>query len=292
MAKSWDVPTTRGFTRVKADQILVFNEINKAEIVAIGDYPKSRVYPVGFPQFDPYLHKELYVSREEFSRTLGADPSKTLILFAVPGDFKNPYSHEIMRGLDAAAENGRFVNPVQFIARFHPKYPSKGELLKDLKHFILDRPGTYFSKDLEGALDNPSGTTFQWTFTDKDIAHLANSIYHSAMVINTESTMTLDAAAINRPVILIGFDGDRKLDYWHSVRRNYDREHLIEVLKTGGTRLVGSLDELVAAINVYLADPKADSKGRERLRDRLLYQVDGKASDRIAEHILKMIETV
>lgn len=291
MAKSWDVPTTRGFTRVKADAILVFNEINKREIVEIGDYAPEKVHVVGFPQFDAYTHKEIYISRSAFCEQMGLDNNKKIILFAVPGDFKNPYSDEIMQALDKAVEDGKFVVPVQFIARFHPKYPSAGERLKGLKHFILNRPGTYFSKNLEQAIDAPSTTTFEWTYTDADIAHLANSIYHSAMVINTESTMTLDAAAINRPVVLIGFDGNHKLDYWHSIIRNYSREHLQGVLETNGARLAKSVDELMEHINTYLADPVADATGRELLRRELIYRSDGKSAERIVEQIAAMTST-
>lgn len=289
MAKSWDVPTTRGFTRVKAGAILVFNEINKREIIEIGDYAPDDVHIVGFPQFDAYIHQEIYISYDDFCASMGLDTAKKTILFAVPGDFKNPYSHEIMRLLDDAVERGAFVEPVQILARFHPKYPSTGEGLKNLKHFVLNRPGTYFSKNLEQAIDAPSTTTFEWTYTDADIAHLANSIYHSAVVINTESTMTLDAAAIDRPVVLIGFDGNHRLDYWHSIIRNYSREHLRGVLQTGGARLANSPEELIAHINTYLSSPSVDSEGRELLRKELIYRVDGKSAERIVECMYSML---
>ncbi len=289
MAKSWDVPTTRGFTRVKADRILVFNEINKEEIVNIGDYESDKVFPVGFPQFDKYLEKSLYLSKEDFFKKIGADLNKELVLFAVPGDFKNPYSHEILLELESAIESGRFVKPVQILARFHPKYPSKGENLKDLRHIILDRPGTYFSKDMEKAIDAPAETTFQWTYTDDDIIHLINSIYHSAVVINTESTITLDATALKKPVVLVGFDGNQKLDYQHSVIRNYKREHLQEVLKTGGVRLSESFEDLVKNINDYLKNSEADKEGRELLRDRLLFKMDGQSSKRVADGVLSLL---
>jgi hypothetical protein len=289
MAKSWDVPTTRGFTRVKADRILVFNEINKGEIIKIGDYKPEQVIVVGFPQFDIYYHKEIYAKRDDFYAKVGADPKKILVLFAVPGDFKNPYSNEIIEGLDAAISEGKFVKPIQILARFHPKYQSAAEKLDHLKHIIKDRPGTYFSKAMERALDAPSSATFQWTFTDNDIIHLANSIHHTALTINTESTMTLDAAAHDKPVVLIGFDGNQKLDYWHSIIRNYDREHLSAVLDTNGVRLAKSLDEMIKEVNAYLKDPLLDKDGRKMLREKVLYKTDGKSSKRVADAVLGML---
>ena len=142
---------------------------------------------------------------------------------------------------------------------------------------------------MEGALDAPQSQTFQWTFTDKDILHLANSIYHTAITINTESTMTLDAAALDKPVILIGFDGNQKLPYWSSVIRNYDREHLKALLETGGAKLAHNLEELIEYINQYLKNPNMDAYGRELLRDKLLYKFDGNSSKRVVDAVVSML---
>ena len=286
--KSWDVPTTRGFTRVRADRILTFNEINKAETIAIGDYSAEKVHVIGFPQFDMYARPETFVSREEFFKKIGADPSRKLVLFAAPGDFKNPFTHEILSLLDDAISDGRITENIQILARFHPKYPSTAEQLSNLKNVIKDRPGTYFSKKVEKALDAPQEMTFEWTFTDADLIHLANSIKHSDITINTESTMTLDAAANDKPVVLVGFDGNQKLDFWQSVIRNYGREHLQAVLKTEGARLAHDGDELIASINTYLAAPETDAAGRARIRSELLFNVDGKAAIRVADHVIDM----
>jgi hypothetical protein len=287
--KSWDVPTTRGFTRVIADRILVFNEINKQQTTDIGDYPEDKIRIMGFPQFDYYVRPELRISREEFFRNIGADPKRPLVLFAIPGDFKLPTINDILIALDNAIESGRIPRDVQVLARFHPKYRSPAETLKNLKHFIMDRPGTYFTDVTELSTDAPMSQTFQWVFTNKDIVHLVNSLYHSDVVINVESTITLDANAFDKPVIMIGYDGDKVMDYWHSVRRNYDREHFAAVLASGGVSYVQSHDALIDAINRYLKDTDADQEGRKRLREQLLYRVDGKSAERAAQYILEML---
>lgn len=288
-AKSWDVPTTRGFTRVKADRILVYNEINKREIIDIGDYEASKVKVIGFPQFDYYHMPQMYISKEEFYRKIGADLNKKLVLFAVPGDFKNPFTNEILQMLDRACAENRFHKPIQILARFHPKYVSKAEQLKDLHHVILDRPGTYFSENMEDAIDAPLSKTFQWTFTDNDIRHLANSLYHASVTINTESTMTLDAMAVGKPVVLIGFDGYKNLPYWESVIRNYSREHLQSVIKTKGVQLAESMEELITGVNRYLDQPNADQSERALLIKEVLYKNDGKSVHRVIDNILEML---
>lgn len=288
--KSWDVLTTKAFTRVKADLLLVFNEYNKQEAIDIGDYNADAIRICGFPQFDAYSDPSVYVTKEEFFKEIGADLSKKLILFAVPGDWKNPYTHEVMIGLNDAIEQGRFSHPVQVLARFHPKYPATGESLKNLNHFIMDRPGKYFGAGTERSLDTSVSATLQWTFTNKDLIHLANSLKHSDVTVNTESTMTLDAAAIDKPVVLVGFDGFHKLDYWHSMIRNYDRDHYVNVTKTGGVKIAKSLDELVSYIDGYLKNPSLDAGGRRELQDKLLYKLDGRSAERVAKAVLSVVE--
>lgn len=287
-AKSWDVLTTKAFTRVKADLLLVFNECNKAEAIALGDYRPDAVVVTGFPQFDVYARKEGIVSREDFCRSIGANPAKRIVLMAVPGDWKTPHTKEIMRELSRRIDLGRFHKSIQILARFHPKYPDSSEKTP-LPHFIYDRPGTLFSDKREFSVDMGVRDTFAWTFTDKDIAHLANSIWHADVIINTESTLTLDAAANGRPSILIGYDGDTVLPYWDSVERVYEREHYQQVLSTGAAPLVKSHDELEATINRFLDDPTYLAKERGVLVSKLLFSTDGRAAGRVADSVLQLL---
>lgn len=287
-AKSWDVLTTKAFTRVKADRLLVFNEFNRQEAVAIGDYPNERVTVTGFPQFDGYAHPELFSTREVFLERIKADPNKRIVLFAIPGDWKTPYTRDIMAELDRRIEAGHFPEPVQILGRFHPKYPDAAEGMV-LKHFIFDRPGTHFSEKKEFAIDMGVANTFAWTFTGDDIAHLANSMKYSDIVINIDSTLTLDAAANDTPVILLGYDGEAELPYWDRIARVYEREHYTHVVETGAAPLVTSDDELEAAIKNFLANPEYKRAERELLKKNMLYKIDGKATERVAQAVLDLL---
>lgn len=288
-AKSWDVLTTKAFTRVRADRLVVFNEFNRQEAIELGDYDPKRLVVTGFQQFDVYAHPEIFMPRDEFIRSIGGDPAKRMVLIAVPGDWKTPHTKEIMRELDRRIEEGHF-GPLQILARFHPKYPDSSESLK-LKHFIYDRPGTLLSQKKVTSPDMGGiATSFQWTFTDKDLVHLANSLKHSDAVINTESTLTLDAAANDRPVILIGYDGDQTLPYWDSVARVYEREHYQHVVKYNAAPLVRSHDEMEAAIKQFLQDPNYLRAEREDLKKHMLFKIDGKSTERVAAAVLEMLD--
>lgn len=287
-AKSWDVLTTKAFTRVKADRLLVFNEINKEEAIRIGDYTSSRVTVTGFPQFDVYARDEWRETREAFCKRLGLNPERRIVLMAVPGDWKTPYTKEILTELDRRIDANAFVKPLQILARLHPKYmdSSEGE---QYRHIVMDRPGTHFNTEKEFSIDMGVANVFQWTFADKDIYHLANSIYHSDLIINTESTLTLDGAALDKPSILIAYDGTHTLPYWDSVARVYEREHYHNVVTTGAVPLVKSDDELQKEINAFLSDGDYLRKEREALKARLLYKSDGQSAKRTADAVLSFL---
>jgi len=287
-AKSWDVLTTKAFTRVKADRLLVFNEFNRQEAIELGDYDPAKIVVTGFPQFDIYSRDDIFMSRDEFFRTIGADPAKRLVLVAPPGDWMTPHTVDILAAFDRRIDEGRF-GPLQVLVRYHPKYPDASEKLESA-HLIKDRPGTLLSKKKETSIDMGVANSFAWTFTNKDIVHLANSIKHSDVVVNTASTLTLDAAALDRPVVLLGYDGDQKLAYWDSIARVYEREHYRHVTDAHAAPVVQSHDEFEAAIKRFLDDPDYLRAEREQLKKDMLYKVDGKSTERVARAVLEMLE--
>lgn len=288
LAKSWDVLTTKAFTRVRADRIMVYNQFNGNEATAIGDYDPAKVVITGFPQFDIYSHPENFLSREAFCEKVGLDPGRRIILYGIPGDWKSPDTKAVLAELDRRIEAGVFAKPIQILARLHPKYRDSAEGFS-ARHIIFDRPGMYFSDNTEFSLDTgDKGSTNKWTFRNDDIAHLANSLYHSDLIINVDSTLTLDAAALDKPSILVGYDGDRKLPYKESIAFIYEREHYQNVIKTGGVSLVYSHDELVSEINKFLSDSDYQKDGREDLKQELLYKIDGCSGERMGKAVLEL----
>lgn len=286
-SKSWDVLTNKAFTRVIADRILVQNNSIRDVAVAHGEYKQEQVVVVGFVQFDYVADASILMTREEFFAQIGADPAKKLILYATSGDWKNPYDDEVVEGIHEALMDGTIHESAQILARFHPKYPSTIEKL-DLPLLIKDRPGTIAEAPV-ASLDGMTATVYDFSFTTKDLAHLANSVFHSDVTINTTSTMTLDAVAYDKPVILICHDGkDRQLPYWKSMKRMFDEDHYAEIMRVPCAKKTCTLAETVVAVDTYLAHPEEDAVGREELRREFLGPLDGRAGERMARAVLEL----
>ena len=125
---------------------------------------------------------------------------------------------------------------------------------------------------------------FEWTRADIEL--LVHSLKFSDVVINTVSTLSVDAAVYDKPVINVRFDADPDTPPHHSVMVMLpDHDHYKAIERTGGVKLVGSMAEMIGAINAYLQNPKLDFDGRERLRREQIVFMDGLAGKRIADFI-------
>lgn len=284
-AKSWDVLVTKAFTRVQADRLLVFNDYNNREAVVYGDYRPRQVITTGFPQFDGYVRGTGIESREVFLAKMGVPQDHRFVLYGVPGDWKSPFTKDILSALDEAIERGE-LGKLKVIARLHPKYPDSSEGTA-FKHIVMERPGMYFNEKRGFAIDSGTSDQYPWAFRQEDIDHLASEIHHADVVIVTDSTLALDAAASGKPSIIIGYDGGHTLPYWESIASTYERDHYRNLLALGATPLVKSHEELVDVINRFVRDPEHLREARSDLARKFLFKNDGRSGERMGRAVLE-----
>jgi len=278
MTKSWDNVGAKPFIFLYFDKLIVQNEIIKKEANSILGIDYSKINVSGFPQYDIYIDKKLIIKKDDFYKEVSANIKKKLILYSATGFTWTPHEYEVLEMLNDAIEQGKIIEPVQVLVRFHPKYPNPEESLKRLPHLICERPGTYTSDRLA-----------QWEYEKKDVVHLMNSIYHSDICINTGSTMAIEGMIFDKPSIGIAFDGYQNLPLYKSVRRFYKFPHNKKLVELGGEDVVYSIDKLVGSINDYLKNPNKRAKGRELTRMKECYRIDGLAGKRIADIILNSL---
>jgi CDP-glycerol glycerophosphotransferase (TagB/SpsB family) len=108
-------------------------------------------------------------------------------------------------------------------------------------------------------------------------------LFLSDVVINTASTTTIDAAALDRPVINIAFDGTDDPDPLTSVSNFYSFHHYRRIVESGGAPVVRTPEDCAREVARYLADPDRDAEGRRRIVTENCYRVDGNAARRVAD---------
>lgn len=270
MVRSWDNITSKTLLTFIPDVLFVNTERVKKEAIEYGDVPAGRIVPVGIPHYDAYRQPEFRSSKRDFFAKFGFSESRPLILFTPPSDKylrSDPVSPLI---LETLAEI-----PAQVLVRL--SLVGKN----DLGDFKL-RPGV--------AIDEPSNSPdFIELYMSRDAdRHLADSLYHSDVVITWASTAIIDASVMGKPVILVGFDAAPR-PYGQSIRQYYDYDHQRAIIETGGVFFARNPAELKRGIRGYLQNPDADRDGRNRLVREFCGTVDGKRGRALGELLEKAL---
>src|SRR6185436_10472264 len=104
--------------------------------------------------------------------------------------------------------------------------------------------------------------------------HLANTLKHSDVIVNVASTIAIEAAILDTPVVNIAFDGNDEKPFLDSSRRFYQYTHYKPLVDIGAVRVAPSTAALVSEVAAYLADPARDHAGRARAASELCHKVD------------------
>lgn len=274
MVKTWDNLSSKGLVLCKPDALIVPNRVVFQDAMNKGDLPRERVFDGGCPQYDNYLDASIQWSREATCARLGIDPEKKLLLYCMGGIMNQDDPSEHIAMIDRAIEDGR-LPPSTIVLRSHPKYDVRVLQLDRFRHVVFQQPGQKVS-DMVG----------EWELGEEDILLMLNMLRHADVEYNTGSTMTLESAIFDRPVVVIGFDGEKNKPYYQSVRHGLDVTHYRIVLASGGVWRADNETELIAATKGYLEDPKKHSEGRKRMVEELVGKVDGGAGSRIGHFVL------
>jgi hypothetical protein len=274
---SWDHFTTKTAPLRRVAGLSVWNETMKRQAVEIHGYRPEQVCVAGVPQFDIYARPDSFTGREAFIRRIGGDPAKKLVTLTTIPPVLYTYHDVVIDEIVAAMRSGRLGGPAQLLVRAHPRDDvTKYERFVGEADVIVEKP---FKETIvaEGSNVDPS--------RDNRL-HLANTLKHSDVIVNVASTIGIEAAVLDTPVVNIAFDGHDQKPFLDSSRRFYQYTHYKPLVDIGAVRVAETPAALIEQVAAYLADPTRDREGRARAATELCYKVDGKAAERVAGFVL------
>jgi hypothetical protein len=279
---SWDNLASKGRIAAPFDHYLVWSELMRKELLQYyPDVTPDRVHIVGTPQFDPYGDATLLAPREEFFRSISADPRRPLICYS-GGDVHNVDDPNHVRTLLDAIRSGQIRKNPQVVLRPSPVDDGRryDALRTDYPELIYARPAWVSTRSNSWRSVIP---------LPEDVAFLTNITQHADLNVNFGSTMTIDFALRDKPVINLAFDVTNPppfaMPLWEYQRRF---EHYRPVIDFRAARFAKSADELAAHVNDYLDDPSLDREGRRRLVELQVDLPIGNSTQKIV-HVLKRI---
>ncbi len=274
---SWDNVSTKNRMVLRYDGYLVWSQRMKRELLHF--YPLSRqvpVYVVGAPQFDVFHQDRFRQTREDFCAEQGLRPDLPVILYALGSPNFLKEHHGALALAERIAHGD--LGDVQMIVRPHPLFDKGREagLLRGLgPRVIVQRTG-----DAEAELTARSQNGEQ-------IREWVSTFRHADVVVNLSSTVTVDAAICDRPVVNLDFDPEPGQPNQALVKDvNHLWTHFKPVAESGGVWLVNDYDEMVHAIRTYLAHPELHREKRRWIAEYVCGYLDGRCGERMAEAIL------
>lgn len=275
---SWDNLTSKGRIAAPFDHYLVWSEHMRGELLRY--YPEvtsEQIHIVGTPQFDAYANKDLLWPRAEFFKRIGADPSRPLLCYSGGDAGTCPEDQEHVRVLMNLVRAGRIDNRPQVLVRPAPVDDGSRykEVCRDFPELIYARPAWVHTVPGDWTRAIPLGD---------DVQFLANLTHHADLNINLASTMTLDFAIHDKPVVNIAFDVANPPPFGKPLWEYYYKfEHYRPVVELGAARFARSPEELVEHVNAYLKNPSLDSDNRRRLVELEVSTPLGRSGERIIE---------
>jgi len=199
------------------------------------------------------------LTRENFFRSVGADPSRPLICYSGGDESIAPQDHEHVR-IVMEIVRSRFQGRPQVLLRPCPVDSGErfGSVRRDYPELLVCQP--------RWEKLHPNNWS-QVVPCPEDVAFLANLTAHADLNINMASTMSLDFGIHDKPVINVAFDVGDPGPYRLPLHEYYDWEHYQPVVKMGAVRLARSPQDLSNHMHAYLENPALDREGRRRLVD-------------------------
>jgi len=265
---SWDHLTTKGLIHELPDRVLVWNEAQKQEAVALHGVPAECVLVTGAQAYDHWFATKPSLDRGGFCRQVGLDSARPILLYLCSSPFIAPYEVAFVR---------QWIGAIRHSS--DPRLRSAG---------VLVRPHPQNARQWEGVeLDAEFPDAAIWPKTGVNPiggqarADYFDSMYHAEAVVGVNTSAMIESGIVGRPVYTIDVP-----EFASTQEGTLHFQHLKNV-EGGLLHLAADLDVHVAQLSQLLT-----GQGTERQRARGFIQgfirphgLDVPATPRVVEEI-------
>ena len=248
---SWDNLTSQGRILPGYDVYFTWNHKIKNDLLKYYSNIKDKdVFVTGTSQFDFHFDEKFIDSKEELYDFLKIPYDKKIVLYSTGMAYYVPKEHIIVKEISKILE--RIDKNIQLVVRIYAKDNNTEYYKLRENNESISIPDHFWELN-------------HLTPTIKDITLFNSLINHCSIGINVASTVSLDLAILNKPVINIAFNPPGENIYPSDYEKIYDFDHYKPIIESGAISLVKNTDELETAICQYIENPKYKEKERENL---------------------------
>jgi hypothetical protein len=290
---SWDNPTTKDYRGADPDHVIAWNGIMKKEINVFHDIPDNRIFVGGIAHWDFYFDGTfLPKPKDDFLQFHGLSKKRKILFYGTSGPKNFPRSFDVIEELLKKIKNGSFRDSVQLLVRLHPAYlvkekGDKGQVVerfqekmtlfkeryKDLVVFNIP-----MMKFINDDIDMPV----------EDMYNLADILHHADVMLTEYSTLMIEGAIFNLPIINVAVhqyrDTEKPASYFETFT------HIKRIIETGACKNAYNMGQLLELINYYLEDPSRDVSQRKQLVEQEVTANKGLAGVTIGKYLTNLMK--
>jgi len=284
----WDNPSANGIAGAHIDDVIVWSKIHKWELNAGLDWPLEHIFIGGMPLYDIYLSQKWTLPRSEYYRQHGLDPNKKLLAYVATALSITPNLH-LIELLAKMVSDGSLKIPSQLLIRLHPNH------FRDVERYAREREAIYeLAKRypyVHVVAPRPlAGTVLR--YSGEDFEEKASMLSHCDVLISIYSTMVLEAALHDKPVVSACIDTTQGWpeNFWIPLSEIPDWPTAKRVNECGAARTAFTVEQMAQHLNEFLADPSLDAVGRRKfIKQELTFLQIGEATRKTADYLLFLL---
>ncbi len=284
---SWDNITSKGMFPEVSDFFFSWGPIMSKELQEYYGIDPNKIFTTGVTHFDIHYHIKRNFSPANLMKYINGAFDSPYMLFTMSDQYFCPNEIDIIEWLANEISSNSFGKDMKLVIRPHMHNLALDSRSENLKSRIFNLQSTRIIIDLPQV----NNSLLTWYMEKSDMEKLSNLLAGASICLNSGSTIAIEAAIMNRPVILTLFD-TQKWPHWQSVKRIKNYVHLKKFIALNGATVVGSLEELESALRMYLADPNKHSVERQNAVFQECYRVDGCSTDRFVDSVAKLMVPV
>lgn len=238
---------------------------------------------VGSGHFDCIGRADWLPEEAVFRAQIGAHANIQLIVYTTAGPGIVPQEERYIDFVVKAAKAAETAlkKPIQIVFRMNPM---------DNREVLFDHLRESYPEHIVLRPDWVDIRQSNWTYAKKEDPPLYNALLHYAsLCITIPSTVTIDAALSDLPVINLGIEAPGEQPLAGSIRAFWEVDFNLNVRETGAAKFVSSFVELEQAMIYYLADKTLDAEKRQ---DLVLREVEGICCGSSSQRVIHLIENL
>ena len=285
---NWDNPTSKDYRGAEPDYAICWNQTMQREVEVFHDLPAERLHVGGIAHWDMYFDGSLELgAKDEYLEKHGLSSEGKLVLYATSAFRTFPGTFDVIEQILRANSEGAFSQKINLLVRLHPQYllfdKKKGALIVERYQQQMDDIVRRFPGMVAFTYPKVTVLNDDIDLPLSEMNTLAESLHHADLLLTEYSTVMIEGAIFDLPVINVGLSRWRDTEKPAYFAEEYT--HLRRLLRHGASRNAHSFEELVENINLYLKDPGVDAERRRALVDAEITTNRGRAGREIGEFI-------